>query len=614
VPDDALRAAVCRAYLSGVDAVGAAVGALTELQEQVITPCPRWTVNDLVNHLWCTAERYHHLLDAAVAGDPAPLVTGEDLGALNENAVRDTPCAAADARLREFRRAAVDYLHRVVERWEVAPYQRGSSASAGDICAVAAIEWHVHAWDLATALGHRYRPDERDAATLRESWLRAIRWHDIAATGDAWLAVLTAAGRRFAEETSPGAPVCGSAVRTAVADVTASWTPWREVAADEWDRGARTLYQSHAWITLEDTDPAVEVSVVASHRADGGDAALTVYAVSQEKSPEYDPRLLAPDLWKGSYLLLGGHRGYHSDLVAPTDRDAATGAAPGFPAAPGGGGLRPVLGDLGPVIDAVAAEVVARNLDGALALWATDDLASALHATSQVSIPILLGADTVISVPDGGFEAYLQSLPTGKRRAGVRREERRFTEAGLTVERRTLAEAWRECAPLLARLQSKYGGSGDPDTWSAVLESMSRNLPGSVVFLARFDGRATGFSLAYPFAGTLAVRAAGFDHAAAPAQAAQYFNLVLYQPVRYAVEHGLRAVHLGRDAYAAKVGRGAEVSLLWGVEVPRVHSALREDVVRTRQSAAVERLVAEFAGVEYALEPALARARRRGWL
>jgi hypothetical protein len=116
------------------------------------------------------------------------------------------------------------------------------------------------------------------------------------------------------------------------------------------------------------------------------------------------------------------------------------------------------------------------------------------------------------------------------------------------------------------------------------------------------------------FRGSLTLRAAGFDYDVVSPAAAQYFILTICQPLRYAAEHGLSEVHLGRDAYAAKVRRGAEVSLLWGVELPRRQSPRRDEAVRAHRAATLDHLTAEFAGVEDALETAVVLARRRGWL
>jgi hypothetical protein len=580
--DQRARAAVCRAYLSGVNAVLAAVEGLSADEEESGTPCPRWTVRDLLTHLWCTAERYHNLLDHAVGGTPQPIVVNEELAALNEAAVRAAPPLPVNTLVRNFHRSAADYLHRALGHWDVAPYLEGSHASVGQICGVAAIEWHVHAWDLAVSQARAYRPDPLDAATMRASWHATVPHLSVDEEGDAWLAVLQAAERRVTPQTV-GMPVRAS-------PLSVSWMPWDDASAQDCDRNARSFYQSHAWVSLEDEDPTVEVSVAAFD--DRLNPAVVVYAVAEEQSAEYQPHMLAPDVWPGSYLLFGGHRGYLADRLA---------------------GESPTSRNVGPLIEAVLNEAVARGHDGALALWATDRFAAELHSSGYAAAPVLLGADTTIHVPRGGFDGYLASLPS-KRRIEVRREERQFAESGLVVERHTLAEVWRECVPLLASLQAKYGDSADSQAWAEVLQSMARCLPGSVVFLARFDGQATGFSLAYPFRESLTVRAAGFDYGATPPGAAQYFNLAIHQPVRYAAECGLSKVHLGRDAYAAKVRRGAEVSLLWGVELARQSSARRGKAVRVHEAATLRGLQAQFVGVEQALDTAIQQARRRGWL
>ena len=57
----------------------------------------------------------------------------------------------------------------------------------------ATVEWHVHAWDLARALGENYRP--ADPQAVLAAWLAGIPQLPLRADDDPWLAVLRSSGR-----------------------------------------------------------------------------------------------------------------------------------------------------------------------------------------------------------------------------------------------------------------------------------------------------------------------------------------------------------------------------------------------------------------------------------
>ena len=64
------------------------------------------------------------------------------------------------------------------------------------------------------------------------------------------------------------------------------------------------------------------------------------------------------------------------------------------------------------------------------------------------------------------------------------------------------------------------------------------------------------------------MRSAGFDYPRLR-DAAEYFNLVIYLPLRRAVEVGARMVHTGIESTHAKALRGAELRPLWMLELSR---------------------------------------------
>jgi hypothetical protein len=87
-----------------------------------------------------------------------------------------------------------------------------------------------------------------------------------------------------------------------------------------------------------------------------------------------------------------------------------------------------------------------------------------------------------------------------------------------------------------------------------------------VLFRCRAGGtdRLVGLALAYRWRDTLYLRSVGFDYAALR-DAYEYFNLVYYEPIRWAAGNGVRKMHFGVEAYDAKVRRGAVLQPLWAV-------------------------------------------------
>src|SRR5919108_165540 len=181
---------------------------------------------------------------------------------------------------------------------------------------------------------------------------------------------------------------------------------------------------------------------------------------------------------------------------------------------------------------------------------------------------LLHSAGTRLEVRWDSFDGYLRSLGT-QRRHRTRAELRRFEASGLTTERRRLGECYEELAPLSANVQRRYGHSDSPESTAAQLRSQAAEIDEeSVVFLARRDGRAVGFSLAYEHAGDLVIRTVGFDYEHVGGGDAAYFNRGFYLPIRFAAEAGLRAIECGPASYRAKVYRGCAPYPLFSVVRP----------------------------------------------
>jgi hypothetical protein len=198
---------VMRCYDDGVDAVEAMAKRIDAAEAwDKATPCPAWTAVELLGHLQVVAGWYHAWLDLAEAGVAEPPFAAGHLPVENAAAVDALPPTSGPDRLTAFTTLARTYAKRLPERWSLPyGYPRGT-VTAGFHAGVAAIEWHVHAWDLGQVVGHQYRPADPEAlaAIGAES---ELRWRApllkpivpivrrVAASGDAWRRLLKGAGR-----------------------------------------------------------------------------------------------------------------------------------------------------------------------------------------------------------------------------------------------------------------------------------------------------------------------------------------------------------------------------------------------------------------------------------
>ncbi len=116
--------------------------------------------SSLTRHVVAVAGWYHEWLDRAERGDAAPPFTVDELAARNEVALAALAGIDAPAALELFVTRARAYRDRVRTEWDRPyGYPRGT-VTAGLHAAVAATEWHLHAWDLARSQGIGHQPSD----------------------------------------------------------------------------------------------------------------------------------------------------------------------------------------------------------------------------------------------------------------------------------------------------------------------------------------------------------------------------------------------------------------------------------------------------------------------
>lgn len=206
VPEPVL---VLTAYDEAVAAICRMAAQFDELTWSAPTPIPDWRASEIAGHLRCVADDLHEYLDEAPMSRYARLMAtgahadtlGRKLARQNAAELAALPDAAAAEHIAAFADSARRYAARVSAVWDLPHHQyRDSVVTVGGMAGAACAEWHLHAWDLARAIGSDYRP--ADPAAVLAGW-RAGNPHLLTASPgaralwhhDAWHAVLAASGR-----------------------------------------------------------------------------------------------------------------------------------------------------------------------------------------------------------------------------------------------------------------------------------------------------------------------------------------------------------------------------------------------------------------------------------
>jgi len=208
-------------YDAGVAAVCQFAAQFDDISWPAQTPCPEWRAFELAGHLRCIADDFNEYLDDAPVSRYARLMaTGAHPDTLGRKLARQNAAelaALSDAPPAEhvaaFAASARSYAHRVSAVWDLPHHQyRDTVVTVGGMVGAASAEWHLHAWDLARALGADYRP--ADPHAVLAGWragmphlpvpsaslgARAVRHYD------PWHAVLAASGRLVPSAAEAGA-------------------------------------------------------------------------------------------------------------------------------------------------------------------------------------------------------------------------------------------------------------------------------------------------------------------------------------------------------------------------------------------------------------------------
>jgi uncharacterized protein (TIGR03083 family) len=199
-PDRALAA--CR---DGVTVICELAGQFSDESWLAPTPCTEWRAVDLAGHLRCVADDYHEYLDDAPASRLARLMAtavppdklGRKVARQNAAELAALPDAPGPEQILAFAESARLYARRLRAIWDLPHHwYAGTTVTVGGMAGRVCAEWHLHAWDLARALGKDYRPVRPEV--LVAGWRAGVPYlpvHEDRAAGDAWQALLVASGR-----------------------------------------------------------------------------------------------------------------------------------------------------------------------------------------------------------------------------------------------------------------------------------------------------------------------------------------------------------------------------------------------------------------------------------
>lgn len=153
---------VVRLYQAGVRAVVDATSDL-DTSEWSRPACGDWDAADTSRHLVGVADWYHWCLNRAIDGVTDPPFEPSEFDERNEHGVTARQRLGGPDAVAEFVERADSYLDRATTRWDLAFGFPLGQTTVGHHLAIAAAEWHLHAWDLTRLDDRRHAPANSSA-------------------------------------------------------------------------------------------------------------------------------------------------------------------------------------------------------------------------------------------------------------------------------------------------------------------------------------------------------------------------------------------------------------------------------------------------------------------
>jgi predicted N-acyltransferase len=382
-----------------------------------------------------------------------------------------------------------------------------------------------------------------------------------------------------------------------------------EIPCEAWEAlRSPSFYLSYPWLAARNATILSETGFVMTWAADGRAlVAFPFYVITRQSYRAYDPiEVLLEQRWLREVQATASPddlkliRGLGPELEGKRERfyPSLVVAAPGR-----SGGVRYAHGlDPGSAEAALAVAVEAMEAStgqpGGLCAWlhvpegADPTLERWLARRGFRSV--VMGAECHLPLPWASFDGYLDHF-TSQRRRGIKMEIRRAEGAGVRVELCGAEALGGEIAPLEVQWRAKYGRRIEREEIEAQHREIQAHLAEATrVFVARYQGRAVGFTVFFESEGRWYSRFGGFDESAG--QLFLYFSLVFYAPIREAIHRGITSIHYSMESYEAKRSRGCHLRNLLAIvrlgaeETPAIVAGLQAlDRVQRRR---FERVVA----------------------
>jgi hypothetical protein len=197
-----------------------------------------------------------------------------------------------------------------------------------------------------------------------------------------------------------------------------------------------------------------------------------------------------------------------------------------------------------------------------------DSVAATVGTLEPGARLLLVTLRTVLPVEHRSREEYEAALPKRKRDR-VRNERSLLRRGGRTIEVEPLTPALiGELVTLQGNTQRRHGSPFVEEQYAERLRRLAASGLADTVatFVCRHGGRAIGYVLGLVRDRVLTVYAAGLDYQRT-GSSAEYFNLLVHEPVDYCLRSGLRGVDLGQGGLPQKLQRGGRPEPLWSLLV-----------------------------------------------
>lgn len=125
--------------------------------------CGTWTARETATHLLGVIDWYHDWLDRAVGGERGRPFPEAEVDQRAQDDVRRSANVSGAEAVERFQSRADEYIGRATAHWDTVYAYPFGIVTTGLHCGVAATEWHLHAWDLATAQGSDHTPHDPSA-------------------------------------------------------------------------------------------------------------------------------------------------------------------------------------------------------------------------------------------------------------------------------------------------------------------------------------------------------------------------------------------------------------------------------------------------------------------